>query len=182
VNDDELMVRTARGDEEAFRLLVTRWQGPILAFLERMLGSREDARDLGQETFVRVHAQAARYRPAGRFRSWLFRIAGNLARGQLRRRRILRWVRFDPGRHETASPADGADRDLERAELQQALRRALQGLPDRQRQALILRRYDDLSYEEIARIMGTSAPAVDALLQRARGSLKRTLAAGGMTS
>ena len=82
--DDRLMARGGQGDEEAFRLLVTRWERPVFAFLERMLGSREEAQDLGQETFVRVFQQARRYRAAGRFRSWLFRIAGNLARSRLR--------------------------------------------------------------------------------------------------
>jgi RNA polymerase sigma-70 factor (ECF subfamily) len=87
-DDDVLMARTAQGEEAAFRLLVQRWENDVLAFLIHMLGSREEAEDLVQDTFIKVYRQAGRYRGEGRFRSWLLRIAGNLARSRLRRRRI----------------------------------------------------------------------------------------------
>jgi len=77
-----------------------------------MLGSVEEAEDLTQETFVRVHGQARRYRASGSFRSWLFRIAGNLARSRLRRRRILRWVNFDPAAHDVPDRTPTPDAEL----------------------------------------------------------------------
>jgi len=89
VNDDELMTRIATGEEAAFRLLVERWETRVHAFLWRMTGSREDAEDLAQDTFVKVYANARRYQPTGRFQSWLFRIAGNLVRSWARRRKIV---------------------------------------------------------------------------------------------
>jgi RNA polymerase sigma-70 factor (ECF subfamily) len=176
VTDDELMIRGAQGDEDAFRILVQRWERPVLAFLERMLSSREEAEDLGQETFLRVCRQAPRYRPTGQFRSWLFRIAGNLARSRLRRRRILKWVRFEPGRHEAAADEEPVDRKLEREESRRVVRAALARLPDRQRQAVVLRRYDGLSHREIASALGTTIPAVESLLHRALVALKQDLA------
>lgn len=176
MTDDELMTRGAQGDEDAFRILVQRWERPVIAFLERMLGSREEAEDLGQEAFLRVCRQAPRYRPSGQFRSWLFRIAGNLARSRLRRRRILQWVRFEPAQHDIAAADEPADRQLEREESRRAVRAALAKLPDRQRQAVLLRRYDGLSHREIARALGTTVPAVESLLHRALAALRRDLA------
>ena len=173
--DDELIQRSAAGDGEAFRELVERWQQPLLAFLERMTGDREEARDLGQETFFRVYAQAARYQPGGRFRSWLFGIAGNLARDRLRRRRVLRWIRFDPRHHDRPAPQLDAHARVERAAAQERVRRALDRLPDRQRQAVLLQRYERMSYREIAVAMEITASAVESLLQRAMASLRRDL-------
>ncbi len=172
------MQRVATGDEEAARLLVQRWERPVYAFLERMLGSREDAQDLGQETFVRVWTEAGRYRAAGKFKSWLFKIAGNLARSRLRRRRILSWVPFSTGVHDEASSDDGADIGIEREERRQVVRRALAKLPDRQRQAIVLRNYQELSYREIAEVMGVTLPAVESLLQRGMAALRDELGGG----
>jgi RNA polymerase sigma-70 factor (ECF subfamily) len=176
VNDDELMQRIAGGDEAAFQLLVTRWEQAVFAFLCHMVGSRADAEDLCQETFLRVFAQASRYRPVGKFRSWLLRIAGNLARSWLRRRKLLRWIRFDVSRHDRATPAPAPDRGLEVDQLQTAVREALAQLPERQREAVILRRYQELSYQEIAAVLGTTPGAVESLLQRAAATLRKHLA------
>lgn len=178
--DDQLMARGAQGDEEAFRLLVTRWERPVFAFLERMLGSREEAQDLGQETFVRMFEQAGRYRATGRFRSWLFRIAGNLARSRLRRRKIVGWVPFDAFRHDRASEAPGAEEQTLRGERRQAVRAALARLPRRQREALVLRRYHDMSQEEIATAMNTTVAAVESLLSRAMATLRIRLTEEGV--
>lgn len=176
-HDDELMRRAAAGDREAFRLLVERWEQPVYAFLCRMLGSPEEALDLRQETFLRVHQQAGRYRAQGQFRSWLFRIAGNLARSALRRRRILKWLRLDPQEHDRPADQEPADRALERQELQAAVRAAIAELPARQREALVLRRYQELSQREIAAALGTTEEGVESLLGRAMSRLRRTLAA-----
>jgi len=175
--DDELMRRAAAGDSEAFRLLVERWEQPVYAFLCRMLGSPEEALDLRQETFLRVHQQAGRYRAQGQFRSWLFRIAGNLARSALRRRRILKWLRLDPQEHDRPADQEPVDRALERRELQAAVRAAIAELPPRQREALVLRRYQELSQREIAAALGTTEEGVESLLGRAMSRLRRTLAA-----
>jgi RNA polymerase sigma-70 factor (ECF subfamily) len=178
VGDDDLMRSTAEGDEGAFRLLVERWEQPIFRFLDRMLASREEAEDACQETFLRVYQQAKRYRPEGQFRSWLFRIAGNLARSKLRRDRVLRWVHLEPGLHDRPDPRAGPDRALEREENRRAVREALAKLPARQREAVLLQRYEEMSYREIAAAMDVSVPAVESLLQRATVSLRRTLAGG----
>jgi RNA polymerase sigma-70 factor (ECF subfamily) len=178
--DDRLMERGAQGDEEAFRLLVARWERPLFAFHARMLGSREEAQDLGQETFIRVFRQARRYRATGRFRSWLFRIAGNLARSRLRRRRIVAWVPFDAFRHDRAADAPDAEASAILDERRRAVRDALARLPERQRQALVLRRYHDMSHQEIAETMDTTVAAVESLLSRSMTALRIHLAEGGL--
>jgi RNA polymerase sigma-70 factor (ECF subfamily) len=175
LTDDDLMARLAGGDEEAARTLVERWEGPIFAFLERMLGSKEDAQDLGQETFLRVCRNAGSYRPSGKFRSWLFRTAGNLARSRLRRRRLVQWISFDPGFHDRYSGGELPDRDIESDETNRAVREALGRLPARQRQAILLRHYENMTYAEIADAMGTTVSAVETLLHRAVMGLRMRL-------
>jgi RNA polymerase sigma-70 factor (ECF subfamily) len=178
-DDDDLMAGTAAGEEAAFRLLVDRWERDVLAFLIHMTGSRDDAEDLAQETFVRVFRQAGRYRPEGKFRSWLLRIAGNLARSRQRRRRLLKWLPLDTERHDVASPTPGADRGLEVEQTAQIVRAAVARLPERQRQALVLHRFQGLRYTEVADAMGTSLAGVESLIQRALAGLRTDLARRG---
>lgn len=175
LDDDALMAATARGEEAAFRLLVLRWEVQVRAFLVAMLSSREDAEDLTQDTFVQVFRKAGSYRPAGKFRSWLFRIAGNLARSRLRRRKILSWVPFNADFHEPVDPAENPAAALDRRSEEQQVRSAVARLPERQRQALVLHRFMGLRYGEIAEAMGVSVPAVESLIQRAMGRLKTLL-------
>jgi len=169
------MERIAAGDEAAFRQLVARWEQPIHGFLVHMLGSVEEAEDMTQDVFLKVYDMAGRYRPEGRFRSWLLRIAGNRARSALRRRRILRWVSLDPTRHDPAAAADDPLQSLERREVAAQVRAAVARLPERQRAAVHLKRFQGLSYREIAEILETTVPAVESLLQRAGEALRRDL-------
>ncbi|MBK8165229.1 MAG: sigma-70 family RNA polymerase sigma factor [bacterium] len=179
--DDELVARTAAGEEAAFRLLVDRWERDVLAFLTHMTGSRDDAEDLAQETFVRVFRQAGSYRAEGRFRSWLLRIAGNLARSRHRRRRLLKWLPLDLERHDVASATPSADRRLEAEQTADVVRAAIARLPVRQRQALVLHRFQGLRYVEVAEAMGTSLAGVESLIQRALAGLRADLIRRGET-
>ena len=179
MDDDALMIRTAEGEEAAFRLLVQRWERDVLSFLIHMLGSIEEAEDLVQDTFVQVFRKAGSYRATGMFKSWLFRIAGNLARSRLRRRKILRWVRFDPVVHDMGDAGRGPDGDLEHGQRQEAVRAALGRLPQRQREALALHRFQGMRYKEVAEAMGTTVPGVESLIQRAMAALREDLAGKG---
>ena len=175
IDDDALMERTAQGEEAAFRLLVQRWEKELLAFLIYMLGSREEAEDLVQDTLVKVYHQAGQYRPEGKFKSWLFRIAGNLARSRLRRRKILRWVNFEKTEHDQADAGPSPHQQLEEKESTAVVRASLAKLPDRQRQAILLHRYQGMKYREIAEAMGTTVPGVESLIQRALATLRKDL-------
>jgi len=173
--DDQLVVDFVRGDEEALRILVQRWEGPVYAFLVHMMGSTEDAEDLCQDTFMRLIQAARRYQPAGKFRSWLLRIAGNLARSRLRRRKILRWVPLGPEHDVRHVPARDPLAALVDRQEQQRVQAAIQRLPDRQREALILKQFHGLAYREIAEAMGASVASVQMLLHRAMTALRGEL-------
>lgn len=174
-DDDALMARIARKEEAAFRLLVLRWEAGVRAFLIHMLGSVEEAEDLVQDTFVQVFRKAAGYRPEGLFKSWLFRIAGNLARSRLRRRKILGWVSFDAAEHDLAARGPGPDTDLERKEEAARLHAAIARLPGRQKEALVLHRFQGLKYKEVAAAMDITVPAVESLIQRSLAFLRTAL-------
>ena len=174
--EDELMELGASGDDLAFRELVERWEGPIYAFLSRMLDSREEAQDLCQETFLRMVRSAGGYRPTGQFRGWLFRIAANLARSRMRRGKILRWLPFQPGLHDPPTREPDAQQAMENAELRSELRAAIMRLPERQREAIVLKQFHELRYLEIAQVMGTTTDSVQMLLHRAMTALRRDLA------
>lgn len=176
LNDDRLMELSAAGDQEAFGLLVARWETQVRTFLWRMTGSTEDARDLCQETFIKVFSEAGRYRRGGRFKSWLFRIAGNAARSHLRRARILSWVRFDVRAHDRPAAGGNPERQMERDRTREAVRRAIMELPVRQREAILLSRFHEMSQRDIAAAMKTTEAAVESLLRRAGESLRRKLA------
>ncbi len=173
--DDRLMTDYVGGDESALRILVERWERPVFAFLVRMLGSPEEAEDLCQDTFVKLIKASGRYEPEGKFQSWLFRIAGNQARSRLRRRKILRWLPL--GDDYDHAPAEGPDAldALTGKETQDLVQAAVSRLPERQRQALVLKQYHDMSYMEIAEAMGTSVSSVQMLLHRAMTALRKDL-------
>jgi len=173
--DDTLMMDYVGGDENAMRILVERWERPVFAFLVRMLGSSEEAEDLCQESFIKLIKSAGRYRPQGKFQSWLFRIAGNQARSRLRRRKILRWLPLTNEYDTTKSPGRGTLDALVDREEQRVVQVAIAGLPERQRQALVLKQFHDLNYREIADAMDTSVSSVQMLLHRAMTGLRKSL-------
>ncbi len=174
MTDDELMVRGAAGDQDAFRVLVERWQGKVLGFLTRTLGSEAEAEDVAQDTFVRMCRSAGSYRAEGRFASWLFRIAGNLARSRARRRKIVQFISFDPSKHDVPV-APQVEEEVQRRELREALQQALNKLPKRQREAFVLRYDAEMSHADIARELDTTVSAVETLLHRAKLTLRALL-------
>ena len=180
------MAATARGDDMAFRVLVERWSPRVLAFLTRALARRDDAEDLAQETFVRLHRAAPRYAPSGRFAPWLFRIAGNLARAELRRRKVRGWLlgRAEPSDAEIlaslpAPPHFDPEGPLHDADMRATLARALARLPQRQRLAVLLHHFEDLSLREVAAALGASEHAAESLVARGMAGLRRQLGATG---
>ncbi len=182
LDDDTLMLSTARGDPAAFRLLMERWWPRVFAFLARALSHRSDAEDLAQETFVRAYRAAPRYVPDGRFAAWLFRIAGNLARAEMRRRRVRGWL-LGAGApsdeailHSLPAPrCFDADGPLADAEVLLALGRARAQLPERQRLAVLLRHFEGLRMRDVALALGIGERAAESLVTRGTTSLRRAL-------
>ena len=175
--DDKLMTDYVQGDENALRILVERWERQVFAFLVRMLGSPEEAEDLCQDTFMNLIKAAGRYQPDGKFQSWLFRIAGNQARSRLRRRKILRWLPLTNDYDNAPAPGPGRPgHPVRPGGAARRSRRPSPALPERQRQALVLKQYQDLSYQEIADAMDTTVSSVQMLLHRAMTALRKDLA------
>ncbi len=182
--DTDLMLRCARGDESAFEEIVRRYQGRIASLAFRYLGSAADAEDVAQEVFLRVHRARETYEPTAKLSTWIHRITVNASLNLLRRRRVRRHLNAE-------MPAGGADREADadfedptakrpheallEAELAAVLREIIERLPERQRTAILLNKYQGLSYEDTAATLGLSLPAVKSLLTRARVNIKEAL-------
>jgi RNA polymerase sigma-70 factor (ECF subfamily) len=168
------MVRIREGDMEAFRLLVEMHQARVIGTISKMLGSDAESEDLAQQVFIRVWKSAPRYQPTAKFTTWLFRITRNLVFNELRRKR-----HFADQSEVIAEPIERAEKEPDRVllegELQKAIQEAINQLPESQRMAIILRRFEEMPYEEIAKVMGTSVPAVKSILFRARAELRERL-------
>ncbi len=178
--DARLMAASARGDPDAFRLLVETHQNRVFGTIVRMLGDSGEADDLAQQVFVRIWQSAGRYEPRARFTTWLHTITRNLVLNEIRRRKRHPVTPLDTELgdraielEDTSAPSPGAS--LLETELREAIRRAIDSLPEQQRTAVVLRRYEDLPYEEIAKVLRTTVPAVKSLLFRARAELRERL-------
>jgi len=178
------MGRLAADDEPAMTELIEHWQRPVLAFICRSLGCDDDeARDLAQEVFLRVWRQRRRWKPTAAFSTWLFTIVTNLCRNRRRdlgRRPDLVPLDFDdrgdPALDLQCSVADDPHARAEASALAGRLQRALEKLPENQRSALLLKRFQDMSYRQIAEILDVTTSAVDSLLVRARRNMLANLA------
>ena len=180
------MMRVRGGDRGAFEELVECHQQRVVGTVARMLGQdAADAEDVGQQVFLRVWKSAARYEPTAKFTTWLYTITRNLVFNELRRRKHRPFTSLDAESgdgtvgdafgHLEDTQAVAPDVSLLEAELQTAIAAAISQLPEAQRMALILRRYEDLSYEEIADALDQTVPAVKSLLFRARTLLREKL-------
>jgi RNA polymerase sigma-70 factor, ECF subfamily len=178
--DVRLMHLVGRGDTTAFEQLIERHQGLVAGTVARMLGSNSDVEDIAQQVFIRVWKSAGRYTARAKFTTWLLKITRNLVFNELRRAKRRAQVPIQSEaeteaitlKDETTSTPDAS---LLEHELQGAIEDAITQLPESQRMALVLRRYEQLSYEQIAEILDLSVPAVKSLLFRARSELRERL-------
>jgi RNA polymerase sigma-70 factor (ECF subfamily) len=178
--DVGLMRLVARGDTTAFERLIQRHQTLVAGTVARMLGSNSDVEDIAQQVFIRVWKSAGRYVARAKFTTWLLKITRNLVFNEMRRAKRhphlpvqieLKTEEIPLKDEATATP----DATLLQAELQTEIEKAIMLLPETQRMALVLRRYEELSYEEIAHVLDLSVPAVKSLLFRARTELRERL-------
>ncbi len=191
--DDELMQRFQKGDEDAFNHLVRRHQKPLINFIARFIGDKDNAEDLAQETFIRMFKAADRYKSGkAQFKTWMYFIAKNLCKNELRNRGRRDRFRVDniatknntlgtndePIDMIASAPADAAfqpDIALERKELHNAIQKAIAELPDQYRFPLILRDIQGLSYDEISKILELRSGTTKSRINRARLMLKDKL-------
>jgi RNA polymerase sigma-70 factor, ECF subfamily len=177
------MERLAGGHDDALNGLMERHATPVFRFLCRLLGNEEDANDLAQESFVRVYQHRERFRPSEKFTTWLYTIAGNLARNHHRWRSRHPQVSLDApsGAAEgslgdvlassQASPGEAA----EAAERAAAVRAAVDGLPEGMRESVILCEWEDMSMADAAAVLQTTPKAIESYLYRARKILRERL-------
>lgn len=170
-SDESLMLRIARGDERAFRVLAPRYAVRAASLARRVSGRPADAEDIVQEALLRVWINAPRWRPEAAFRTWFYRIVFNLALNRKRR------APFSPleAAGDPVDPALRADAALLRAEQGRRIAAAIAALPARQRSAIALTYDEELSNAEAAQVLGTSVSAFETLLVRARRSLRAKL-------
>lgn len=173
--EHDLIDAIASGDVDAFERLVRRYRNPLLNFICRYLGDRPTSEDLTQEVFLRIYRAAGRFEPRTKVSSWVFRIAYNLAMNELKRRRRFLALREDIDGTEVQVMDDGSLRERESIDMKEEIATAMAGLPESQRAALLLRVNEEMSYREIADVMGLSVAGVESLIFRARRHLKNTL-------
>lgn len=184
--DAALMLRVRQGDGRAFAELVDKYKQPVINLVSRMLNDPVEAEDLAQNVFLQVYRSANRYEVTARFSTWLFTIAKNLSLNEIRRRSRHPADSLEGSRPDTEGEAQpkpqledvrsaSAPVHLLRQELEQKVEEAIAGLPENQRLALLLCRQDELSYEEMAKVLGCSVSATKSLIHRGRETLKQRL-------
>jgi RNA polymerase sigma-70 factor (ECF subfamily) len=183
--DTRLMIAVRDDQPGAFEELVERYQNRLVGVLHHLVGNAEEAEDLAQEVFLRMYRARKRYRARCKFSTWLFTIANNLALNALRSRQRKPVVPLNTRDSGPLGPrpveklvVDSGHQPVQRIqqqELESVIRRALEGLNERQRMAVLLNKFEDMSYASIAEVMGLSTKAVKSLLCRARTNLRTAL-------
>jgi len=178
------MLRFQKGDVAAFEQLVERNTGKVHALVYRFLGNPGMLDDLTQEVFLRIFRTAPRYQPTAKFTTWLYRITANLCFNVLRERRKAKVIPLDGGGSDERSSfyrnipdqrVDAPHKALHADELREKIAEAVDSLPENQRIAIILNKYENTNYEDIATILDCSTMAVKSLLSRARANLRDAL-------
>ncbi|MCU1286545.1 MAG: polymerase, sigma subunit, family [Acidobacteriales bacterium] len=186
LSDAEIMLRAGAGDDAAFDYLVEKFRRPMVSFMYRMSHNQAVAEELAQEVFLRVYRSRATYAADAKFTTWLYRIATNLAVNHARdtrQERTADTVLLDEPDEETGTTVDVADKSLTaeqsllRAERLAAIRKHVMALPERQRMAVLMHKYQELDYKEIAKVLKLSESATKSLLFRAYESLREKLQA-----
>ena len=182
--DAALMLRVKRGDTAAFAQLVEKYKQPVMNLACRMLRDATEAEDIAQNVFVQVFKSARRYKISAKFSTWLFTIARNLCLNEIRRRSRHPAESLDqPHPEQEDQPLRQVEdrknfwppEHLLQGELEEKIGQALAGLPENQRTAVLLCRQEELSYEEIAEVLGCSLAATKSLIHRGRETLKQKL-------
>jgi RNA polymerase sigma-70 factor (ECF subfamily) len=178
--DLELMLRVRQGDAESFDVLLDRHRKPLVGFFVRMVRDPALAEDLAQEAFLRVYQARRRYRPEAKFTTWLYRIATNLALNALRDRKAIQAGPVGDGDssdggsnlEQLSDTRRTAEQELMLSERERTIRRAVESLPENQRAAVILHKYQGIDYKQIGNILEVSESAVKSLLFRAYENLR----------
>ncbi|MEW6348816.1 MAG: sigma-70 family RNA polymerase sigma factor [Thermodesulfobacteriota bacterium] len=172
MRDEDLVRQFRKGDTEAFSELAVRYSRPLTTLVQRIVGDWEDAKDITQTAFLKAYESLPRFMMASSFKTWLYRIAINAARDHLRKKS----ARPDPEAvDELADPGDSVTKRLDKARMEAELRKAVESLPEKQRETLLLRVDGGLDYKEIAKVLGGTPGAARGNFFQATKSLKEKL-------
>ena len=179
--DEDLMLDYIQGDTEALTTIFHRYKKPLLNYALRILGNRADAEDVLSEVFMVIFSKKYQYNPNAKFSTWAYTVTRNMCISRLRQKKNILSLWFRNEETDEMEPWEIADskdlppEDLQRAETIQHIRNAIQKLPLPQREALVLREYQHLNYEEISKILHCSLENVKILIFRARQNLSKTI-------
>ena len=184
--DEELVARSRSGDMDSFNQLILRWERPIYALAYRVIGQEEDARDVAQETFLRAFRALPGFKGQAKFSSWIYRIALNLCRDWIRRKKRtpVSQVPEDVDLSELAAeqgPVESVEELVARRELSAVVEEAMAFLPEEQRTAVILKEYHGMTFQEIADLQGCPLSTVKTRLYQGLSVLRRQLERQGQT-
>lgn len=174
-SDNELITAFQQGDESAFAALVDRYRTRVVNIAYRFLGDPDSAQDAAQEVFVKIYTSAKSFRPNAAFTTWLYRITANACVDEIRKRRRSKTESSNELPEFVSDSSTSPEEQVRLSELAREVRAAIAALPENQRMAVILQRYEELSYRQIADVLKTSIPAVESLIFRAKQSLKARL-------
>jgi RNA polymerase sigma factor (sigma-70 family) len=182
LSDEEVMALVQADDEAAFEELVERYQNRLMTFIARFLGRGPHVQDILQETFIRVWRHRNNYKTVAKFSTWVYTIASNLSKTELRRLKIRRTVPIKTGGEDfeedgvdVIDPSSQTDDEARRSEIKEVVLREIERLPDVYRQAIVLRDLQDKSYEDIGEILSVPVGTVKSRVNRGRSRLRKRL-------
>lgn len=180
MDDKELAIKIKNGDQNAFRQIYEQHQDLVYNICYRMSDNREEAEDISQDVFLKIYHAIGEFRGDAKLSSWIYRITVNTCLKRERRKKLEKMLSLEflfqtDEKFQPVSPDKLADHLLEKSEKEQIVQQAIQQLPVRQKTALILQRYENLSYEEIAAAMAINRSAVESLLHRAKENFAKKL-------
>jgi len=184
MNETELVLKFKNGDKSAFRELVEKYQGSVINTCFRFLRNKEEAEEVAQEVFLKVYLSARSYQPKAKFSTWLFKIVVNLCLNKLRDKKKSSLRKIDDSfyhnqiqmENDFPAPAESQpDKSYEREELKKIIKEAIDSLPENQRAAIILNKYEGFSYQDMAKMLDCSVSAIEARLFRAKENLRKKL-------
>jgi RNA polymerase sigma-70 factor (ECF subfamily) len=161
-SDIELVQEVRNGRRQAFTALMRRYQERVYWVARRIVGSHDDADDIVQETFVKAYLALGEFRGDSSFFTWIYRIAVNLSLNALRKRQVLNYLHESELLSRILPSSDDPGKDLENSEIESALQRAVATLPEKQKAVFVMRYYDEMTYEEIGRVLKTSVGGLKA--------------------
>ena len=180
ISDNELVEIVRKKNQERYAEIVERYEKKLFIYLYRLVGNKEEAQDLLQDVFIKAYRNLNSYDVSRKFSSWIYRIAHNEAVNHIKRKSLKKFISWETitsskDKLESSSIEEGADKTWERKEVSREVNKAIDKLPFKYRQVLILRYYSDQSYEEIGEILGKPVNTVGTLINRAKKKLHETL-------